>query len=295
MRLLITGKGYIGTNLFESLNNQSDKFQPRLISKQELDYTDDRELAKELVTGDYDHVINTCGYTGRPNVDACEDNRQDTWHYNVVVPTRIQRTCEEHHVPFIHVSSGCIFDGYDREYTETDTPDFGLSNPTSSWYSKTKHACELMLSDTPTNILRIRMPFCQTTSERNIISKLRKYDNVINMKNSLTSVEDLGTFIKKLVTNELSSGVWNVVNPQPVNTKQITDLMKEHGIGNPAWSFISYEELRETTKTGRSNCVLSDEKISNHDMKLPDTMVSLRRSMERISDKLRKRDLEAAV
>ena len=53
------------------------------------------KLSESLKIG-FDVVINASGYTGRPNVDACEDNKDDTWYYNVTVPGIIADTCMEH-------------------------------------------------------------------------------------------------------------------------------------------------------------------------------------------------------
>lgn len=295
MKILILGKGYIGSSILTTL---SKCFDVHIVSRADLDYTDRAVLFQELIRGKYEYVINTCGYTGRPNVDACENNKEDTWHYNVVVPVRIQKTCKDACVKLLHVSSGCIYDGYDKEYTEQDEPDFGLLNARSSWYSKTKHACEMMLKDTDTYILRIRMPFCQTNSERNILTKLRRYDSIIDMKNSLTSVEDLGGFMTLLIADlhedisQIPSGIYNVVNPQPVTTSEITALLDEYGLGNPNWTTISYTQLLTMTATGRSNCVLSDDKITKYNLRLPNTIDSLRKSMECIGDKLHKETIK---
>ena len=280
MKILILGKGYIGTSLSNCLNSCYEVIH---INKQELDYTNRQNLCKFIKESKVKVVINTCGYTGRPNVDACEDNKHDTWYYNVSVPVNIQKACKDSMVPMIHISSGCINDGYDKVYTEEDEPNFGLSSPSSSWYSKTKHACELMLRNLPVYTFRIRMPFCSTWSGRNIITKLLKYDNIIDEENSLTNVEDLCGYILYFLSDLLDGsiqhqyGIYNVVNPQSVKTSDIISLMKQQGLINNNWNQITLETLYESTVAKRSNCVLSDEKIANINLRLPDTISSLTR------------------
>ena len=280
MKILILGKGYIGTSLSNCLNSCYEVIH---INKQELDYTNRQNLCKFIKESKVKVVINTCGYTGRPNVDACEDNKHDTWYYNVSVPVNIQKACKDSMVPMIHISSGCINDGYDKVYTEEDAPNFGLSSPSSSWYSKTKHACELMLRNLPVYTFRIRMPFCSTWSGRNIITKLLKYDNIIDEENSLTNVEDLCGYILYFLSDLLDGsiqhqyGIYNVVNPQSVKTSDIISLMKQQGLINNNWNQITLETLYESTVAKRSNCVLSDEKIANINLRLPDTISSLTR------------------
>lgn len=291
MRVLILGNGYVGGALAKCL---STCYNVTLLSKKDLDYTDRAKLFVYInkQKDRFSFVINTCGYTGRPNVDACEDNKEDTWHYNVVVPVNIQKVCKDSGVELIHVSSGCIYNGYEKEYTEEDEPDFGLTTTCSSWYSKTKHACELMMKDRDVYLFRIRMPFCATWSERNVLTKLIKYDNVIDQLNSVTNLEDFCGFIMYFMSDVFDRkkheyGIYNVVNPQPLNTSEVIQVLDEFGLGNPNWKQIDLEELYKNTKTQRSNCVLSDGKISNLDLKLPDTMQSIRRcvqSMKRLKN-----------
>ena len=74
-------------------------------------------------------------------------------------------------------------------------------------------------------------------------------------------------------------GLYNVINPQPVRTSQILELMSEYGLENPNWKYITLDELYKSTSAKRSNCVLSDGKISKLNLKLPNTIESLTRSV----------------
>lgn len=289
MNILILGKGYVGSALFSRLSIV-EEFNVDWKSKSELQY-DDKRCLSEYIKDQFDIIINASGYTGRPNVDACEENKHDTWYYNVTVPGIIAETCRYHNNKLIHISSGCIYDGYEKDFTELDEPNFGLKEESSSWYSKTKHAGELALQATGAHIFRIRMPFCSTTSGRNIMMKLLNYDHIINEKNSVTNVEDLANFTHWFISGSTDlysdGGIYNVVNPQPVSTAMIVDILKSHGVENPNWQYITLDELYEQfTTTGRSNCVLSDSKITGMGLKLPDTIESLNRCAERIVDAL---------
>lgn len=293
MNILLLGKGYIGTAINQELQQAGDH-HVNWVSKADTPYNDpktfERMICSVYFQKSYDVVINASGYTGRPNVDACEVAIDDTWYYNVTVPGMLASMCTAHDVHLIHVSSGCIYDGYDMEFEEHDEPNFGLCSSVSSWYSKTKHAGELAVQGTNTTVLRIRMPFCETTSERNVLMKLLKYDNIINQKNSMTNVEDLTKFVSALLTQKESWGdVYNVVNPQPVSTAMIINTFKSTGIENPNWKYIDLDELLEKhTTTGRSNCVLSTDKIDRHMLILPSTLTSLQRCVKSIRNEMDK-------
>lgn len=295
MNVLILGAGYIGTAIYEHLHVHSD-CTVEMLSKSEVRYTDKCVLNFLLSTArdKYDVVINCSGYTGRPNVDACEDNIDDTWYYNVVVPGEIARVCRENDVHLIHVSSGCIYDGYEKEFAETDEPNFGIKQKHSSWYSKSKHAGELAVASSGASILRIRMPFCATSSNRNVLTKLLAYDYIINQSNSMTNVEDFVCFVSKFLERPNIWGeIYNVVNPQPVPTSTIINTLKHHGLENPKWQYISLQELFDMFTTARrSNCVLSTEKLHKLDLELPTTIKSLDRCATIIKNELDKSSIQ---
>lgn len=268
--VLILGAGFIGSFLKKNLDNTN--YNITLLNQNTLNYTDEKTLANILKTFDYNFVINCCGYTGRPNVDGCEHNKQQCWYYNVTVGSTIDKICTSYNKKCIHVSSGCIYTGYEKAFSENDEPNFGIFNPNSSFYSKSKHAFETIANIKENAVLRIRMPFCKENLDRNYLLKILKYDKLISYNNSLTCVEDFCNFIDKLMQN-YSPGIFNVVNPQPVNAREITNLLKKNGKINNNWSFVDPSDLNIIAQ--RSNVCLSTDKIKSLGMQLPDTEESL--------------------
>jgi len=258
--ILILGGGFIGTHLYRYLSGSF--FNIKLVTKQTLDYTNLTTLINFLETEKPEFVINCSGYTGRPNVDGCEDNKQDCFHYNVTVPLIVQTACHKLNIKHIYVSSGCIYSGYDKEYTEEDLPNFGIFNTESSFYSKTKHIFELAATFNNDNlaILRIRMPFTHTLEDKNYLTKIYKYENLINLANSLTYVDDIGKFVYYLCRGyNFKSGIYNVVNDEPMCAADIVEIFRANEINNPNWKIIDIKDLN--VKANRSNCVLSNNKI----------------------------------
>ncbi|MAF35904.1 hypothetical protein CL622_02180 [archaeon] len=275
MKILILGKGFIGKRLETYL---STFFEVECINKAEIDYTSRQELEKYVYWQGLDVIINASGYTGSPNVDACEDDKDNTWKYNVESPYNIHSVCEDHSIKMVHISSGCIYDGYKKTFTEQDEPNFGMWSEYSSWYSKTKHASEMLLKDKDVYTMRIRMPFCGDDTSRNILVKLLKYDNILSMRNSLTGVEDFCQFMYYFLTkiDEISPGIYNVVNPEPITGERIIELLSGYGLYNSEWNIITLDELYEKhTKANRSNCILNTDKISKLNLSLPNTINSL--------------------
>ena len=290
MNILLLGNGYIGSNLGDHISSKleyrGDPVDVTVMSKSDTDYTR-REVFEDVINNHWDFVVNCSGYTGYPNVDACEDDKENCWYHNVTVPAMLAEVCDSYSIPFGQVSSGCIYTGYDKDYTEEDTPNFGIYNPDSSFYSKSKHAGELALSNYQSYVWRIRMPFCSTGKHKNILMKILNYNRLISMRNSLTSVDDLCEYIGKVISrsytsDQLPCGVYNVVNEGGLTARQITRIMSEYHQINPEWEFVRMKDL--DLKAGRSNCVLSQDKNKKYGIDLPSAVDSLRKSLTRMSE-----------
>ena len=275
--ILLLGKGYIGENLNKYLISKSD-IKSNIYSKKDLNYLDINTLNKYFEQNQsiqIDYIINCVGYTGRPNVEGCENDKETCWKYNVKLPILLTEVASYWNIPIIHISSGCVYTGYEKDYTEEDEPNFGIYNQISSFYSKTKHACELSLKNTNSYIFRIRMPFSQKSSERNYIDKILKYENLISYSNSLTNINDLNEFIYKFINlkNKPKYGIYNVTNQGAANAKEITQILKKYNLENKNWKFLDQDEMN--FKVARSNCVLSTEKIKKLNLELPNILYSI--------------------
>ena len=260
-KVLILGKGFIGTKLYDFLKN---KYEIYIRSNEELNYHEGSALPMFLLNRDIDMVINAAGFTGRPNVDEAEEKKELCWDLNVIIPLQINEICNRLKINYIHVSSGCIYNGYEKDYTEKDKPNFGLFDE-SSFYSKTKHAFELMSKNLVNKIVRIRMPIdIDGDNFRNYLVKLKNYDNLIDYKNSKTYIPDLCRFVNNLIAIEdpyfwgLRQDIYNVVNGDALMTEEVVSLMRKYGYENKNWKFVKIEDL--DIKAPRSNCVLNNTK-----------------------------------
>jgi len=256
-KVLILGKGYVGGYLLAGMV-KNPAIEVEALSKAELDYTDEYYLRDYMKEHRFDYLINAQGFTGRPNVDQAEQEKEACWKYNVQVPLMLNTLCRELHVQPIHITSGCIFTGYDKSWTEVDEPNFGVFNPESSFYSTSKHAFE-SVSDNGI-IIRIRMPFCDILHDRSYLTKIHKYDNLIQAVNSKTYIPELVDFIETIVEDgRTGHDVVHFTNPKPLATADVVDIMRGFELENLNWSWVDIEEL--DLAAGRSNCVLDTTKV----------------------------------
>jgi 3,5-epimerase/4-reductase len=280
MKILIIGKGYIGNNLVNN-NTEHDIVH---ISKNDIDYTNPVELSKFLSLDTFDWIINCTGFTGTPNVDGCEDHKEECYHYNVTVPLYLTRVANAFNIPIVHIGSGCVYTGYTKFYTEDDLTNFGADSYDSSFYSKTKDAFEKLSAHLQRYILRIRIPFNGIPEPKNYLWKLLHYNDLISMQNSITNVDDLMEFVYKFIKLKPDTGVYNVVNTGSIDARSIIAKLREKGLENEEWRFIDIQAAN--FRVARSNCVLSTEKIQKIGLQLPDINESIDKAIKEYSNKV---------
>lgn len=284
MHHVILGKGFVGTHLSHYFKRNN--IDHKIFSQSELDYTDPNTFKDFLDANDENikWVINCSGYTGMPNVDACEDNKELCYAYNVLYPMQVVKLCNQYKVPVVHIGSGCIYSGYEKEFTEEDIPNFGIYSNESSYYSKCKHVFETFAKELNCYVLRIRIPFTDTLTRKNYFSKLLNYDTLINELNSVTSLNDFDEFVARFINIKPEYGIYNVVNPEPIKAEEVVEILKNNKITNSKWRFIELKDLN--TKANRSNCVLTTDKIKDLGLQLPSTRTSLLRDISTLARNL---------
>lgn len=200
-------------------------------------------------------VINAAGYTGSPNVDACEIYKEDTIAGNVLWPLHLESMCG--FIPVVHISSGCIYSGYkDGGWLETDKPNFSFD--TGSFYSGSKALGQELLQPYmgKSYLLRIRMPFGNLHHPKNFLTKMVKYQKLISYENSLSHIDDVADVAIQFALNRPEPGIYNLCNPGASNAREIVGMM---GIQK---EWFTEEEFKAATNAPRSNCVLNVDKLT---------------------------------
>lgn len=263
-KILVLGNGYIGNHIGNTLMTEGHTV--KILDSKITDYHNPKTFWYELnFNFEPDIVVNCSGFTGRPNIDEAESKKEECWRLNVTSPLMCAKLTTDLGKHYIHIGSGCIYTGYEKAFTEDDTPNFGLYDDGSSFYSKTKHAFEVLSKHLPINILRIRMPISGLHDARSYLSKIKKYNSLIDYTNSKTYIPDLCAFTSTLVhdlyTMSYTHQLYNVVNPNPLTTREVVSLMEKYSRNNPEWEFVNITEI--PIIAGRSNCVLDNTKAAS--------------------------------
>ena len=232
-RALIFGQGYVSRHILEQF--ERDGWLVESI-----------RWSKEIrIPNNIDVVINATGFSGINNIDDCEYMQDRTYFANTTIATQIAVRCADAKKRLIHISSGCMW-GQSREA--------GGEPTIGSTYVKSKRAAEQaiagLMHDNSHIIARIRMPFCNRDSRRNLISKLISYPQVWDCP--WFSASHLPSTMLALANaaSEWDAGVHNFVNPGTVDNKSICHEflsyfgLKKQIVQMPADNNRSFIELK---------------------------------------------------
>ena len=266
MIILLGGSGYVGSAYRLFLEAKGLDYIS--LARSELDYSDTETLLAFLRETKPDFLINCAGYTGKPNVDTCESDKANCLFGNAVLPGRIAEACSEAGVPWGHVSSGCIYTGCRPDgsgFTEKDEPNFTFRQNNCSFYSGTKALGEEVLKGVDNvYIWRLRIPFDHRDGPRNYITKLLRYDQLLDATNSISH---LGEFVASTFAcweKQVPFGIYNVTNSGQITARQVVDLIQKSGVSNKNFEFFESETdfMAKAAIAPRSNCVMNSSKLT---------------------------------
>jgi dTDP-4-dehydrorhamnose reductase len=310
MILLLGGTGYIGQAFAAELERRQHPFVS--LSRREVDYTRFDLLLGFLKSRKPKFVINAAGYTGKPNVDACETARADTLAGNTLLPQTIAHACAAMHIPWGHVSSGCIYSGAKIKtgseiraekdmtksemrkliatspesilgFTETDTPNFSFRDGSCSFYSGTKALGEeAMAGIGQSYIWRLRIPFDEVDSGRNYLSKVQRYSKAYDNVNSISHRGDYAAACLDLWEKHAAFGIYNVTNPDFITTREVVEMIQAILKPNRTFEFWESDEefYKVAAKTPRSNCVMDVSKMLAAGVKIRTVREALTHSLQ---------------
>ncbi len=289
---VLGSSGYIGQAFVRELKVRRLDFCG--LSRATFDYMDRRLLETRLAREKPALVIQAAGFTGRPNVDACETMRVETLQGNLALTLTVAEACAATGVRMGHVSSGCIFTGakfmdssgswqvcesltgaVESElltvrskrvagFQEQDLPNFTFRQNNCSFYSGTKALTEEALQSYPEAFLwRLRIPFDERREDRNYLTKIQAYPKVYQNWNSLSHRVDFVKACLDLWEKGAPGGAYNLTNPGYVSTHEVVAKIQKRL--RPDWKPVFWGDDEEFYRLGakapRSNCILDGEKV----------------------------------
>lgn len=238
-------------------------------------------IIQEIKTIKPDFIINAAGITGKPNVDWCEDHKEETIRTNVIGTLNLADIAFLFNLHLTNISTGCIYE-YDEKhpmgsgigFTEDEEPNFD-----GSFYSKTKIFLEKLLLVYPNVLnLRVKMPVSKEL-DKGFVGKISKYKKLINIPNSLCVLEDLLPIAVDMTLKGIT-GNYNFVNPGAISHNDVMDLYKHYVDPNHSYKNFTLEEQSKILKVRRANAELSSAKLLKLYPHIPNIKESLTKIFE---------------
>lgn len=134
-------------------------------------------------------------------------------------------------------------------------------------------------------ILRLRMPVSDDLHSRNFVTKISKYERVVDIPNSNTILHDLLPASVALAEHR-DTGVYNFTNPGAISHNEVLTLFRDIVRPGFAWKNFSLEEQSHVIKAGRSNCKLDtaklEAKLKEYGIEIPEIHEAYKQCFERM-------------
>ncbi len=277
MRVVVFGhRGWIGKYVLDLLIQESSVVL--VLPPPELRVDDEHAVEVFLEKEHPTHVLSLIGRTfgqGYNTIDYLElpGKLQENMRDNLYSPVSLAMTCIALDIHFTYLGTGCIFSEETPWSTggfrEEDRPNFF-----GSAYSTVKGFTDRLFHHPlfEMNVLnvRIRMPITADDSSRNFITKLRTYQKICSIPNSMTVLPSLLPYLIRMM-KERRVGTIHLVNPGSISHNEI--LSRYQSIVDPhfMWENFTIEEQNKILLSKRSNNCLSTQKLTDWYDDVPDS------------------------
>ena len=252
-KVLLIGKGHLGAFLKEQWKIPAELHWTREMA--DLDEATLKRLQPDV-------VINTAGKT---ELRWCEDNPAECFRCNVSAPVGVYRAVKSafnNQVPYIHLSSGCVWDGPFRP----DGKPFQPNDPATPacFYAWTKAACDALMmteASAPILIVRPRQVYSPAASPRNTLTKLNSYPKLLDTPNTMTSSDTIRKTIEVVMAAK-DTRVWNrimnVYERNPSSPYEVGTFLAQAGCRKQPEK-MTKSELDSWHKPKRVDAVIEDK------------------------------------
>ena len=250
MKKLIFGSGKVA-------NIIADK-DSIIIPRTRCDITD-LSAVSLVIRGEKPDIVINCAAIG--NLERCEEGKLKSYMVNTLGPINLLASCEKDDIKFVHISSGCLFDGNEEASDETTIPDPKV------WYTRNK----MWADDFITNygyanylILRPRQLISRIPHPTNMLTKFASMEKIaaIQEANSITCIEDFSMMVSHLIDCS-ATGIYNCANEGTLTPHDIAMAVKETINPDLQVSITTYAEFLSILQNKRVNTILNIDKLKS--------------------------------
>jgi dTDP-4-dehydrorhamnose reductase len=215
--LLLGSKGYIGSVFKQKLPEGS-------FIQMDYDKLSVQNLLNSWSFNHFDTIINCTGYT--------EGDKELSIYGNLNAPiilTEFVNIVKE--IKILHISSCSIYKNYvNKIYSDNSKPNYTFSNSSCiDFHAGTKALAEQIIRRYPNHyICRAGILFDQFDHPKNYLTKLKKIDKLLEIKNSLTNRQEFVEACIYLLENKCDFGSYNITNSGFASTSKVCDMISKH-------------------------------------------------------------------
>ncbi len=283
--VLILGKGFLGTYLFDEIKSKNSVFSTTLNSQNydnKLDIFGKKNLCKTIEKIRPSHIINCIANT---KIDFLEKNPSLAYKINAESAKIISQISKQYEIKLIHISTDNVFDGTKGMYKED-----AKTNPINV-YGKSKEKAEEFVKDELENYVIIRTNFYGIDPrQRDLITGIL---NLLKIKKTFVGFNDIK--YNPLEVSNLSQLIHEIISSDFRGTIHLTsdEVISKYDFAVKVAETFGYKS--EQIIRGNSNDVnliakrpkntsLSNEKAMDF-LKTP--IISIEKSLEKIKNNLK--------
>ncbi|KAI6218155.1 NAD(P)-bd-dom domain-containing protein [Aphelenchoides fujianensis] len=285
------GGGWIGRQFCEEFKRRGIPYR---LAACRVGRVDDEEVERELNELRGTHVLCCTGRThggGLQTIEYLEGGAEKTLENvrdNLFCPLQLATVARRLGLHFTYLGTAYLF-AYDREHPvggrafgERDLPTFFGNS-----YSVVKGFTDRMANalDWPESLnARITLPLnFRLDDERNLLTKLLKYNQIFDLPVSITILPDCVPALVQLMERR-EGGPLNLVNPRPISLHEILQLYKQ--IADPV--LPDYSVITADSEKGRQlvatkgNCALDTARLQELCPEIKDSIQSLTEGFQQL-------------
>lgn len=257
--ILIGSNGFLGSEIKKYLIYQKKHF---ITLDTRLNNYD--EITHKLNLYKPKYVICAAGISGRPTIEWCDDNKEETFKVNVIDTLKLCEITKHRNIHLTLFGSGSVFNGLYDDNGEPILTTYDektlIEKNSSKYYLKCRNILEDSL-ELYSNVLylRIQYPISLTDNPKCFMNKmLYRLHNVHDQYVNITYLPNLFPLLISTVLEKNTVGILNFVNPGSIKLGDLLEWYK-----NNKDEKIKYTITKASTYCGLLNTNLLESILGN--------------------------------